>query len=150
MCCTQAKKAYCNYDTNMIKIILRLVIPGIVILYSCQTQPSDNWIKHERLLTFKSKFISDVNDVTDDLYFNNPESFFQNNYTETYLNDTLIVSYLIDINACSQFIGNIEILNDTIKLITKDIAEEQCASASIERFTFMITNPENKKYTIVK
>ncbi len=89
-------------------------------------------------------------DETNELYYENSELFFKKNYVETYIHDTLQISYVLDVNACSEFVGNIDISNDTIRLMIQDISEVQCASASIERFTFVITNPENKKYIILR
>lgn len=125
----------------------------ITLIISCSNHEQVR--KHEQLIYFKSQFVIDMDEI-----FDRPETEYQrltdnlNFYPETdtikYENDTIFISYLTYVNACAKYSGDIEIKNDTLILKATNVLEEECTSGRIDRFTYKIYNPDNKKYTIIK
>ena len=70
-------------------------------------------------------------------------------YYSTENKDTLIVTTLIEVNACGQTIGDIEFSGDTLFLKTRQITVDVCASTMFEKFTYRIHNPDKKKYEVL-
>jgi hypothetical protein len=117
----------CNYTTNKAK---------------SKTEP-----KNKRLLAFKTSFIAELGDEK----YDQLEKEGKIGKIETkYINDIIYVSYYEELNACGQYDGNIEIISDTIKLRLNLISDELCMSTSIEKLTFIIDNPGEKKKVIIK
>src|SRR5690606_34232159 len=63
-----------------------------------------------------------------------------------YVDDLIIVKTLAEINACGKYVGDVEIKNDSIFLTSKLNSDEICTSTAIEEFTYIIDNPNRKKY----
>lgn len=124
-----------------------------MVVFSCSNQEPIK--KHDQLISFKSLFIMDMEDI-----FERPETEYQkltdniNFYPETdtikYFKDTIYISYLTYVNACADYSGDIEIRNDSLILKAKNILGQECASGRIDRFTYKIYNPDNKNFTIIK
>ena len=76
--------------------------------------------------------------------------FYSETDTIAYLNDTLYISYLTYVNACAVYDGNIEIQNDTIFLKAYNIGKHLCLSGRVDRFTYIILNPDKTEYNIVQ
>lgn len=97
-------------------------------------------------MLFKTSFLSESdNEKYDEILktkkLNKPEI--------KYLNDLIYVSYLTQVNACDEMKGNIAIKNDTIFLQPFSNSEEVCTSTSLGRFTFIISNYKELKYSII-
>src|SRR5690606_39859499 len=115
---------------------------------SCSTdKEKNNEPKHKKLLGFKITFLADLGE---EKYFK-LEKKVENGKIETkYINDIIYVSYYLELNACGKYDGNLEIKNDTIKLKVNLISDEVCTSTSIDKVTFLIDNPDEKKKVILK
>jgi hypothetical protein len=116
----------------------------ISFLFACN-QKSETII-NENLLLFKTSFLSESDnekyaEILKTKKLNKPEI--------KYLNDLIYVSYLTQVNACGEIKGNITIKNDTIFLQPFSNSEEVCTSTSLERFTFIISNYKELKYSII-
>ena len=118
-------------------------------LFSCsnstdkkQTEKSKT---HERLIDCKTKYVMEEEA---DGYHEDYENFIKDYFSEEQNGDTLIVTTLIEVNACGKTIGDIEFSGDTLFLKTRQIADEVCASTMFEKFTYRIHNPDKKKYKI--
>ncbi len=131
--------------TGKYKIIIALTVLSFG-LYSC-TNTTDKTKTHERLIDCKTKFIMEYGEEADG-YHNDHENFIKDYFSELQKGDTLIVTTLIEVNACGKTIGDIEFSGDTLFLKTRQIADEVCASTMFEKFTYRIYNPDNKKYEI--
>ena len=91
-----------------------------------------------------------LSELGDDKYDNLEKELNKEKVEIEYLNDIIYVSYLEELNACGQYNGNIETIEDTIKLRVELISDEVCGSTSIERITFLIDNPDGKMKIIKK
>jgi hypothetical protein len=93
---------------------------------------------HERLMFFDNEFLLDVN----------PENFekLDSEIKVTYVDDLIIVTKLELTNACPKYAGNIEINKKSIILISKIITDDICDSNEIRKFTYIIKNPQKRKY----
>lgn len=67
-----------------------------------------------------------------------------------YHEEYVIATTWFIVNACGNDVGNIQISNDTIKLLYQQKAEELCASGDIEKVTYFIDNPDKKKWKIIQ
>ena len=63
-----------------------------------------------------------------------------------YLDDLIIVTNYVESNACGKYAGDIRIKNDRIYLIYKLVSDEVCTSTGIDKVTYIINNPKEKKY----
>jgi hypothetical protein len=67
-----------------------------------------------------------------------------------YFEDYLTVTIWDVVNACGQYDRNIDIANDTIYLRTNLTSEEVCASQSLDKAIYFISNPQKEKYTVIQ
>lgn len=120
-------------------------------LFSCSNstdkKQTDKTKTHERLIDCKTKYVMEDGEEADG-YHEDYENFFKDYFLEEQNGDTLIVTTLIEVNACGKTIGDIEFSGDTLFLKTRQIADEVCASTMFEKFTYRIHNPDKKKYEI--
>lgn len=120
-------------------------------LFSCSNSTNKKEIyktkTHERLIDCKMKNVMEDGEKADG-YHENYENFIKDYFSEYQNGDTLIVTTLIEVNACGKTIGDIEFSGDTLFLKTRQIADEVCASTMFEKFTYRIHNPDKKKYEI--
>ena len=124
-----------------------------MVILSCSHIKPDK--KHESLISFKSYPVMDMDEL-----FEKPEKEYHiltdeinfNPATDTikYQNNMIYISYLTYVNACAQYTGDIEIINDSIILKAKNIKDEECASGRLDRYVYQIRNIANKEYIIVK
>lgn len=63
-----------------------------------------------------------------------------------YLDDLIIVTNYVESNACGKYVGDIRIKNDQIYLIYKLVSDDVCTSTGIDKVTYIINNPNEKKY----
>ncbi len=135
----------------------RILFIGFVIsIASCNYLTIKSEVdKHEKLISFKSVLVMDMGEYLDldeqerqRIYDNT--RFYPETDTIAYLNDTLYISYLTYVNSCAIYDGNIEIRNDTIFLEANNIGEHVCMSGRLDRFIYVIFNPDNIEYTIIQ
>lgn len=116
-----------------------------VICISCQnTQENIEEISalQKDLIYTNLRFMADLGDEN----WEKLQSETSNKIEPKYLDDIIYVSQLVDVNACGNYVGDIEIKKDSIYLICKMTSQEVCASMAIYKATFIIKNPEIKKY----
>lgn len=101
--------------------------------------------KHKDLIGFKLNFITELGE---DKYFEIEDEIGE--IKTKYINDTLYISFYEDLNACGKYDGNIEISNDTIFTKIYLTNDELCTSTSIDRATFIINNPDEKKRVVIR
>jgi hypothetical protein len=101
---------------------------------------------HPRLLDWSQEFIADDGPEFDD-YHNKPLEFFEENTTVEYLTDTIVVSAVMNTNACAMITGNIEISGDSIILKTRWVNNEGCSSTHFIRANYRILNEDNLEYS---
>ncbi len=94
------------------------------------------------LVYFESKFLSELGDEK----YDNLKLKIKSKPKVKYLDDLIYVTIYVEANACGQYVGNIKYKQDSIILVYRLVSEEVCASTSIEKATFIIKNPKNKKY----
>lgn len=123
---------------------LILILLATSLLFSCKSEKKK---RNKNLLGFKISFIDELGAENYDFLKNKVD---QDPIETKYINDIIYVSYYQELNACGKYDGNIEISNDTIKLQTILISNEVCTSLSIEKITFLIDNPDEKKKIIIK
>ena len=111
-----------------------------VILVSCykKQDPID-----KNLIFFKSHFLAELGNEEYDKFLSKTKSKIKAKYLE----DVIFVTNYVESNACGNYIGNIRIKNDSILLVYKLVSDEVCASTSVEKLTYIINNPKEKKYT---
>jgi hypothetical protein len=84
-----------------------------------------------------------------DGYFQNHKTFIEPYFKVSYLEDTIVVTTLLEINCCGTMEGDIEISNDSIFLLAKNTSEYACTCLEYHKFSYTIHNPENRKYVII-
>lgn len=98
--------------------------------------------KNQDLYFFKDKYLTELGN---DDYENDLKKTKLKIKTD-YIDDLIIVSNYVESNACGKYTGNIRIENDEIYLIYKLVSDEVCTSTSINKVTYVINNPKQKKY----
>lgn len=122
-------------------INIKYLIFPLLILISCCEKKTEEPL-NENLLFFKSQFIGELgNDNSENLLAKTRIKI-----KAKYIDDVIFVSNYVETNACGNYIGNIEIKNDTINLILKLVSDEVCTSTGVEKLTYIINNPKEKKY----
>jgi len=121
----------------MIKYIILL---SVLILISCQKKEETK--KIENLLYFKSRFIAELGSADYDRIISKTNSKVKAKYFE----DVIYVTKFIEANGCGDYIGDIKIKKDSIYLVYKLVSDEVCMSTAINKITYIIDNPTEKKY----
>ena len=112
----------------------------LLVFYSC-SQKNKNPI-NQNLIYFKSSFLAEFGDEE----YDKLEVKLNSKVKANYLDDLIIATKYVEANACGNYGGNIEIRKDSIFLIYKLLSDEVCTSTSIQKVTFIINNPAEKKY----
>ena len=63
-----------------------------------------------------------------------------------YIDDIIFASLFIEVNACTDYTGDFEIKKDSIYLIHRAMPGDACTSTVIDKITYIIKNPQMKKY----
>lgn len=120
----------------------------MILLISCSTKDNEKDIKrHKDLIHYKSPFLAELGDEN---YDKLSTKIKKDKINIDYFKDIIYVDYLTSVNACGKYFGNIEISNDTIFLIHFLDSDEICTSVGIENPTYIINNPEKKKFKIIR
>jgi hypothetical protein len=104
-------------------------------------------IINDKLLAFKTVYIAELGEKK---YFELEKEIDKGKIEIEYINDIIYISYYKELNACGEYDGNIEFINDTINLQIDLISDEVCTSTVIDKVTFLIDNPGRKKKFIIK
>ena len=120
----------------------------MILFISCSTKDNEKDIKrHKDLIHYKSPFLAELGDEN---YDKLSTKIKKDKINIDYFKDIIYVDYLTNVNACGKYFGNIEISNDTIFLIHFLDSDEICTSVGIENPTYIINNPEKKKFKIIR
>ena len=119
----------------------------LIAFLSCQrgerkAQPQDNL-----LISSISTFVMEDGENVDG-YFKNRNRFIKPYTSVEYINGAIKATTLHLINSCGEFKGNVKVSNDTLYLLVENIGNEKCASVQLNKITYVIRNPLNKKYII--
>ncbi|NVK29057.1 MAG: hypothetical protein HWE14_13470 [Flavobacteriia bacterium] len=115
---------------------------------SCGNFSQDQTFKpHDQLIDWSTEIVMEDGEHADG-YYNNHLDFIKPHFSTEYQRNTLTVTTLIEINSCAETVPDIRISNDTLYLLTRQISDEACASVTFNKFTYVIHNPENKRFTI--
>lgn len=85
----------------------------------------------------------------DSIYLGEDEKYFAQVSEEIiprYENGKIIIDQVIDVNACGDYGGAINVVGDSIFLIQDNSSFTLCASKAFLKVKYVIQNPENKKY----
>ena len=125
-----------------------LIILLSIFLLSCSNKTDLNKSPiHENLIGFKDSFLAELGEEE---YFKLEKKLNKQKLDIKYINDIIYVSFYEELNACGQYRGNLEYRGDTINLKIEQISDKVCTSTSIDRLTFLIDNPDQKKKIILK
>jgi len=102
---------------------------------------------HKNLIGFKNTFLAEIGS---DEYFKLEKKLKKKKLKIKYINDIIYVSYYAELNTCGKYRGNLECNGDTINLKIELISDELCTSTAIDRLTFIIDNPDEKKKIIIR
>lgn len=115
---------------------------GVLLLVVISCSKKEENTTNKNLIYFKSKFLGELgNDDYEKLLAKTKLKI-----KTQYLDDVIFVTNYVESNACGQYSGNIEIKNDSILLVYKLVSDEVCTSTSVEKLTYIINNPKEKKY----
>lgn len=124
------------------KIIISLLIG--VILLGCE-QKSTPAKKNEKLIGFKSEWLGEVGSDQ----YKVAEPLAESKKIETkQIDDLLIIKTWKFLNTCGKYGEDISIYSDTIHLELDLISDEVCTSTSIRKLTYIVDNPDSKKWVI--
>jgi hypothetical protein len=70
--------------------------------------------------------------------------------TILYKKDEIYISYLTLTNGCANYVGDINLIHDSLYIKLINTRDYVCTEQGIDRVRFRINNPYNNKYTIVK
>jgi hypothetical protein len=141
--------------TNLYSIAKRSAFIMLCYFSSCNSSVENQQTiapKHERLLSFRSSKVYNSDQYrklsVEDCREITSETFDHRTDTILYKQDTLYISYLIYLNSCGAYDGNIRFENDTLILLENNLSKQVCTSGRVDRFMFTIANPENKAYIV--
>lgn len=115
-----------------------LVILSLVLLGCKETET-----KNKQLLAFQSIYLGEKTSTEKNLI-----TSLEEDVKVTYVDNLIIASKTLEVNECGKYDGDLEFMQDTIVLIQKSLAAELCDSQVIKRFSYIISNPDNKKFKI--
>lgn len=101
---------------------------------------------HPRLISWSQEFVADDGPEFD-AYHLDAETYFHQHLELEYQLDTIVVSAIINTNACAHLAGDIDIQGDSIILKTRWVSDEGCSSTHFIRATYHILNQDNLEYS---
>jgi hypothetical protein len=124
----------------MQKKIMKYII-GILFLVLISCSKNEQAI-NKNLINFKSKFLGELGSDDYEKLLDKTKLKIK----AQYIDDVIFVTNYVESNACGEYSGDIEIKNDSILLIFKSVSDLVCTSRSVEKLTYIINNPKEKKY----
>jgi hypothetical protein len=115
------------------------ILTFFALLLSCSKKQEPI---HKDLVYFNAIFLAELGDAKYDKLYDKTTKKIK----PKYIDDIIYVTNYVEANACGQYSGNLLFKKDSIILIYKQIAEEVCASTAIEKVTYIIKNPKEKRY----
>ena len=120
----------------MKKIIFVLIT---ILLISCTEKKE---IVNKDLAYFDSKFVAELGNENYDEFAGR----LNNKIKPKYIDDLIYIHKLIEVNSCGEYSGDIKIKNDSIILMYNLTSDVVCTSTRVDKVTYIIKNPKNKKY----
>lgn len=107
-------------------------------------------VDHEspQLISWSSSFVKDRK-PDDFAYYDDHENFIKDYFSVEYTDKKIIATTLIEVNCSDSIKGSIDISNDTIYLKSEIIMTDDRLCSGFHKFRFVISNPENKHYTVI-
>ena len=134
----------------MIKLTILI---SVFLLIACGVKKQEYKI-HDRLIDFQSHTTMNVDQIIESgeknckqLYSN---KFNPKTDTVRYEKDVIYVSCLSIVNECADYVGNINIKEDSIILKLINIGELECTEPRCDRLIYKIKNANGKRYKIKK
>ncbi len=110
--------------------------------------------KDKSLLTFTAKMVYTVDSLgkLDNKIYQAISSSDFNSKTDTivYLKNKIHISFLRNAAGCADYVGNVKIYKDTLKLLFINVSGVVCSEENTWRLVYEIKNTDNKKYIIAK
>lgn len=122
-----------------------------VILISCSSGNEASIDKHSelpKLTSWEREFVMN-RDQNDRAYFNDHENFISEYFSVAYLENEIVATTLMEMDCVDSVIGKINVSRDTIFLKKELVMTDDRLCGGFHKFTFHISNPENKRYTVV-
>jgi hypothetical protein len=120
------------------KMVKKVVIILIGLVFSsCGIE------HHELLMSYESEFVSGIGVDIDSLILEN--SYKEINQYE----DSLVLTTLQKVNCCGKSIGDIELRDDSLFLLVKNISRSSCTSIEYHEFTYVIKKPDIDSLVVV-
>ena len=126
----------------MKNILIALVL---IVFVQCNNKKE---VKNDILAYSTNEYVMEDGNKVDGYYVDR-EKFIQPYVSIKYLEDTIKVSTLHEINSCGKTTGNIEVIGDTIRLLTHSNSDVSCSSVKFNKFYYTIINSKRKKYFII-
>lgn len=114
---------------------------GILLIFLVSCSKKEEQID-KNLIYFKSSFLGELGNDDDEKLLAKTKL----KINAQYIDDVIFVTNYIESNACGKYAGNIKIENDQIYLIFKLVSDEVCTSVGVDKVTYIINNPKEKKY----
>lgn len=109
---------------------------------------------HQRLISFKDSTVMEVDSIAslDSNFLKKLSSEDLNEQTDTifYSSGEIYVSFLLIVNGCTRYGGNIDFKKDTLFLKLDELSDTACTEVRCDRLVYKISNPKNEKYIIKK
>lgn len=129
---------------------------GIIVLlvvacgHTPKSKPMNESVDHEspQLISWSSSFVKE-RDPEDFTYYDDHKNFIREYFSVDYPDKQIIATTLIEVNCSDSIQGKIDVSNDTIYLKSDIIQTDDRLCSGFHKFRFVISNPENKRYTIV-
>jgi hypothetical protein len=114
---------------------------GILLVFVLSCSKKEEQV-NKNLIFFKDSFLSELGNEDYEKLLAKTKLKIK----AQYLDDLIIVTNYVESNACGKYAGDIRIKNDRIYLIYKLVSDEVCTSTGIDKVTYIINNPNEKKY----
>lgn len=117
------------------------------LFLSCENKETgpEQLPQHQSLIYFKTSTVAELGDKN---WFELQPKLNDTIKVE-YIDDIIFVSRFIEVNACTNYAGDVAIKRDSILLIHKALPGDACTSTAIDKVTYIIKNPQMKKYRII-
>jgi hypothetical protein len=137
----------------------QLIFSILFLVFTCScnqsnTTASDKVKKDKYLLAFTAKMIYTVDSLEklDNKIYQAINSSVFNPKTDTidYRKNKIHISYLRNAAGCADYVGDIKINKDTLKLLLINTSCVVCTEENTWRLVYEIENKDNRKYVITK
>lgn len=123
-----------------------LLMAGTALLGCGRPAPEP---RHPRLLGFKAETLAQDIDDANYRRLHLARRLRTETITQRRLDDILYLRLVQEVNACGRYVGNLRIHGDTLYLRYEQTAEEVCASSRVDQLTYLVDNPQRRRYKVV-